>query len=348
MIADVLERLACGRDLEAAQAEAVFDALMAGELTQAQTGALLMGLRAKGETAAEMAAGVKAALKVAVAVDLPPPVGGGPRIDTCGTGGDGRSSFNCSTAVALTLAGMGYEVVKHGNRAVSSSCGSADVVEALGLPLAATPEDVRAGLARGGFAFLMAPHFHPGFKHVVPVRRELGTPTVFNLMGPLLNPARPQRQLVGVARPEYLHRVAEALLLTGVERAAVVHGRVEGEQGFDELTPFGVNRIVWVAEGKLVETELDPEAFGLGGGAAPVVPEDVAVADKDEALAAIRQVLAGEGGVRRLKAMRDMTVLNLAVCLQLLDEEAGLAQCVERAAAALAAGVGLKVLETSP
>jgi anthranilate phosphoribosyltransferase len=328
-IKTILDEIGSRRDLPPDLAEQGFDLLMDGELSPAQAGAFLLGLRAKGETAGEIGAAVRAALNRARLVQGLE----ARRIDVVGTGGDGRYSFNCSTATALTLAGMGHQVVKHGNRAVSSSSGSADMVEALGLPMLQDPEEIRQELARRGFVFLFAPHFHPAFRHIMPVRKELGVRTLFNLLGPLLNPARPTHLLLGVARSEIMHLMAEALLLAGVERAAVVHGA----GGFDELTPFGPNQVVWVGQGSIVTTELDPVELGFK----PGTPEDVAVRDKERALDVLRELLSGKGP----EPMREMLALNVAVSLHLLVDGMPIGECVERARGALAAGVGSKVLE---
>lgn len=324
----LLETLAQGQHLSPEAAESGFNLLMDGELTPGQAGAMLMGLRLKGETPAEMAAAVRAALARARLI----PGLTQRRIDPVGTGGDNRHSFNCSTATALVLAGMGYQVVKHGNRAVSSTSGSADAVEALGLPMPTEPEAVRDELARRGFVFLFAPHFHPAFRHIMPVRKDLGIRTLFNLLGPLLNPARPTHQLLGVARPEIMQCMAEVLLLSGIERAAVVHGA----GGFDELTPFGPNRVVWVGQGSIMSTDLDPQEFGFAGG----TPEDVAVRGKDEALGVLRELLSG-GGPR---VMREMLALNVAVAVHLLEDGMPMGECVERARGALAQGVAQRIL----
>ncbi len=330
-IPDILESLACRTDLSLEAADAAFAWLMDDRLTPAQAGAFLISLRAKGETALEMAAAVRAVVARARLVEGLPE----PRIDVVGTGGDKSSSFNCSTAVSLCLASMGYVVAKHGNRAVSSTCGSADAIEALGLPMPATPEDVAEELARHNFAFLFAPSFHPAFKHIMPLRRELGIRTLFNLLGPLVNPARPTHQLLGVARPEIMNLMAEVLLLTGVRKAAVVHG----EGGLDELTPFGPAQVVWVGDGKLVRTELDPAELGI----ATCAPEDIVVRDKDEAVNALRAVLGGKGPV----GMREMLVLNLAVAVHLLEEGAGLTECVRRARALVNSGKALRHVEAA-
>jgi anthranilate phosphoribosyltransferase len=308
----ILEALAQGHDLERSQADTAFGRLMNGELDDSQAGALLMGLRAKGETADELAAGVAACLRHARLVpgvnntapgSVPLPE---PRIDTCGTGGDNKGSFNCSTCVALILAAMGHKVVKHGNRSVSSTCGSADVLEAMGLPLDMQPDDIPAALERDNFAFLFAPHFHPAFKYVVPVRKALGIRTLFNMMGPLLNPARPTHQIMGVPNKAMMPLMAQTLAENNVT-AAVVHGH----GGYDELSPFGPNTILWVRDGNITEEIIDPQAIGLGGGK----PEDVKVSNRAEALDVLRDLLDGHGPV----VMQHMLLLNLTVALMLLD-----------------------------
>ncbi|WP_045221743.1 anthranilate phosphoribosyltransferase [Desulfonatronum thioautotrophicum] len=325
---DILEQLAQRHSLSDIQADHMFHALLNGELAPAQAGAFLMGLRVKGEDSTDLAAGVRAGL--AHALDIPGL--SGVRIDTCGTGGDNANSFNCSTAVALFLAEMGYQVVKHGNRAVSSSCGSADVLEALGVPLETNPEEVAAKLATRKFVFLFAPAYHPAFRHIMPVRRELGIRTLFNLMGPLLNPARPTHQLIGVGHPDTLFIMAEALLLTGVERALVVHGA----GGFDELTTFGPARCYLVADGIMEKTAVNPEKLGF----ARHNPEDVAVRDKDHAVGVLREILSGKGP----EAMVQMVALNLAACLYLLEPGKRLIECADLARNAVRQGVSSHVL----
>ncbi|WP_027177593.1 anthranilate phosphoribosyltransferase [Maridesulfovibrio bastinii] len=304
IVAKALSDLTCGKNLESEVADAVFRKLFNGDLAGSQAGALLMGLRAKGETAEEVASGVKAALEHSRMVSGL----SGKRIDTCGTGGDGRKSFNCSTAVALYLADMGYDVVKHGNRAVSSSSGSADVLEGLGVNLGTEPEDVAEALRKDHFVFLFAQNYHPAFGKVAPIRKELGIPTLFNLMGPLLNPARPTHQVLGVGRPEIMKLIAEVLALTDVEKAYVVHGA----GNFDELTPFGINQAVLVENGKLTELEIDPSEYGF----ASANPEDVFVETREEAVEVLKKVLAGKAPV----PMLDMVAMNLGASLSLLDD----------------------------
>lgn len=303
----VLESLAVGQDLSAEQAEGAFSRLMSGELSEGQAGALLMGLRAKGETSTELAAAVSACLAKA---RLVPGLSGmtGPRIDTCGTGGDNKCSFNCSTAVALILASLGHKVVKHGNRSVSSKCGSADVLEAMGVPLDTGPEAVPAALERTGFVFLFAPGFHPAFRHVMPLRKSLGIRTLFNLMGPLLNPARPTHQVLGVPNEALLPLIAEALRLTGIERAAVVHGA----GGYDELTPFGPGEVAYVRDGRVERACVDPAELGL----ADDRPEAVTVAGPQESLAMLKAILAGGGP----EPAQKMVAVNLAMALHLLED----------------------------
>jgi anthranilate phosphoribosyltransferase len=311
---EVLERLAIGKDLSEDEALTSFRAMYKGEMPASCVGAFLMGLKTKGETGLEIACGVKAALEQA---NLVPGLAGN-RIDTCGTGGDNTCSFNCSTAVALYLAALGHQVVKHGNRSVSSTCGSADVLEALGLPLVVAPDDVVDRLAKKNFVFLFAPNFHPAFKRIMPIRKELGARTLFNIMGPLLNPARPTHQLLGVPTARFVPLVAEALSLTGVKNAAVVHGA----GGFDELSPFGPAEVVWVRDGWMRRDRLDPQDFGIPRHKIA----DVAVSGRDEAVKVLRGLLSGQGPA----AMLDMLILNLGVALHLM-EDLSVAQGMDKA-----------------
>jgi anthranilate phosphoribosyltransferase len=327
-IGSVLETLAKGEMLDKDTATACFEQLMDGKLSPAQAGALLMGLKAKGETAEELAAAVNAALKRAKLV----PGLSGKRIDTCGTGGDGSSSFNCSTTTALVLAGMGYSVVKHGNRSVSSKSGSADVLEAMGFPLDTPPEAVAGELEARNFVFLFAPMFHPAFKHIMPVRKELGCRTLFNLLGPMLNPARPSHQLIGVALPEVAERMAQVTAMGDVASAAVVHGA----GGFDELTPFGKNAVWYVEDGKVDAEEFDPADYGFKAWQ----PEDVAVRGPEHSKEVLLELLSGKGP----EAMQDMTALNVGMCVYLYEEDMAMEEAMEHARDALAQGLGEKVL----
>jgi anthranilate phosphoribosyltransferase len=323
---DILDVLGSRKDLTPEQAAFAFRELFEGQLTPAQAGALLMGLRAKGETPLELAAAGRAGLaRARLVTALPRDL---PILDIVGTGGDRSNSFNCSTAVSLFLAALGHRVVKHGNRAVSSSCGSADALEGLGLPLAVKPEDVAAELARTGFVFLFAPGYHPAFAHIAPVRRELGVRTLFNLMGPLLNPARPSHQVLGVGNAAALTLVAETLALLDPQVCAFVF---HGAGGFDELTPFGPAQVLLVDRGRAEPARVDPAELGLSD--AGLSPEDVRVPDKASAVAALRDVLSGRGN----PAMQAMTALNLGAALHLATGRE-LAACVREAREAVADG----------
>ncbi len=323
---EVLEHLAIQKNLPEDLALRAFRTMYSGEMPASCVGAFLMGLKTKGESAVEIAAGVTAALEEARLVSGLE----GDRIDTCGTGGDNTCSFNCSTATAFYLAAMGHKVVKHGNRAVSSACGSADVVEALGIPLVVEPDAVKEQLDAKNFVFLFAPSYHPAFKNVMPIRKELGARTLFNLMGPLLNPARPTHQLLGAPTSPHTPLLAEVLALTGLQSGCVVHGA----GGFDELTPFGPADVCWVRDGWLKKDVVRPEDLGL-----PLHKTgDVIVNNRDEAIKTVRDLLAGQGP----EAMKDMLAMNLGMCLHLLDETLSLRQGVAQARDAINDGVAAK------
>lgn len=322
-----LNKICERKNLEYQESRDLFSALFEGDLTPSQSGALLLGLRFKGETGDELGAAVSVALEKARLVRGIK----GARMDTCGTGGDGRNSFNCSTAVAFFLADMGVKVVKHGNRAVSSSCGSADVVEALGLPLLNDPAEVEPELGSKNFAFLFAPHFHPSFAGIAPLRRELGIRSIFNLMGPLLNPARPTHQILGVPDPAFMPIMASVLQKNNVRSAAVVHGAM----GFDELTPCGKNRVVFVREGRISNAVIDPLEFGFSMRS----PGDMACKDKEAALTRQKEILRGTGPA----AMQDMVALNLGLAFHLLDLSRTLKDCMAQAGEMVR--VGLKNLK---
>src|SRR6516165_2490742 len=249
----LLARVAHGHSLSEAEAESAFEIIMSGNATPSQMGAFLMALRVRGETVDEIAAAARIMRAKAVAIDAPPGA-----IDTCGTGGDASGSFNISTASALVVAGCGVPVAKHGNRALSSGSGSADVLRALGVNIDADCAIVRACLWEIGIGFLMAPRHHSATRHVAPARVELGTRTIFNLLGPLSNPAGAPRQLVGVFAPEWVRPMAEVLGRLGSERAWVVHGA-----GLDELTTTGATTVASLDGGKVDTFEVAPKEFGL-------------------------------------------------------------------------------------
>ncbi|MDR2489494.1 MAG: anthranilate phosphoribosyltransferase [Desulfovibrio sp.] len=302
-MASVLEHLAQGLDLAPEEAAEAFARLMDGELSSAQAGALLLGLRAKGETPEEIGEAVKAVLARA----MPVPEVSCPAMDIVGTGGDGKYSFNCSTATALTLAGMGHKVLKHGNRSVSSRCGSADVLEQLGVSLDTSPESVAETLEKDGFVFLFAPRYHPAFRHVMPVRRELGVRTFFNILGPLVNPARPSHHFLGVVDKERLRLVGTVLARSGSQGGVVVLGA----GNYDELTPFGTADMIFVSGHDTWPATLDPAEYGF----APCSEQDLMVEGPEDAAGVLRLLLQGKGP----KAMLDMLALNLGLALYVFD-----------------------------
>ena len=283
MIAELLN----GRDLDATQAEALMDQVMAGNLDQAQLGAMLGALRIKGVTAVELAGfarGMRArAVPVAAACIER-------AVDTCGTGGDGQGTFNISTAAALVAAAAGAPVAKHGNRAASSRCGSADVLEALGVNLDLAPAALGRLLDEVGIAFLFAPRHHPAMRHAAAVRRSLGVRTVFNLLGPLTNPAGVRRQLIGVYDHELLALMAGALAELGAERVLVVHGH----DGQDELALTGETTVVELREGEVSRSVVRPEDVGL----ARCTADQLAGGDAAHNARLIIDIVDGRGGAR--------------------------------------------------
>jgi len=288
MIQTALQRLLDGHDLTRDGAREVMGGIMRGEATPAQIGGFLIALRVKGETADEIA-GCAEAMREHVLVVRPKR---DDLVDTAGTGGDGARTINISTAAALVAAAAGAAVAKHGNRAVSSASGSADVLEALGFRLDQEPDRIARSIDELGFGFLFAPTHHPAMRHAAQVRKELATRTVFNVLGPLTNPAGARAQVVGVYSPELVRTIAEVLARLGARRAFVVHGA----GGIDELSPAGPNLVCEVVDGSVRERELDPEAE-LGVPHAPV--EELRGGSPEENAQAIRDVFAGADGGRR-------------------------------------------------
>jgi anthranilate phosphoribosyltransferase len=287
VIVGAITAIAEGRDLTREEARRVMDAIMSGEATPAQIGGLLVGLRTKGETVDEITGFAEAMREHVVAVTPTR----SPVVDVVGTGGDGARTFNISTAAALVAASAGAAVAKHGNRAASSSCGSADVLEALGFLLELAPERIAASIDEYGFGFMFARAHHPAMRHAAPVRQELGTRTVFNVLGPLANPAGARDGVFGVYSPSLARTYAESLASLGARRALVVHG----DGGIDELSPSGTSLVVEVRNGDIHEWELDPRSLGIQ----PSDPADLRGGDPAENATAIRRVLAGETGGRR-------------------------------------------------
>ena len=258
IVRDAIATLADGGSLTDAHAAEVFAVVMRGEATPAQIAALLMGLRVKGETADEVAGAARALRAAMLRVEAQ----GAHLVDTCGTGGGAVPTFNISTAAAFVAAGAGAAVAKHGNRSFTSKCGSADVLEALGVRISLDADDAARVLREACITFLFAPNFHPAMKHAAPVRRELAVSSVMNLLGPLANPAGVRRQILGVADRRRAPLMAAALARLGVDHAWVVHGRI----GMDEIAPHGISDVWEVRPDGVTEWQLDPARYGLGSG----------------------------------------------------------------------------------
>ena len=322
----LLAHVAAGRSLSEAEAQTAFEIIMSGNATPSQIGAFLMALRVRGETVEEIAGAARIMRAKAVAVDAPPGT-----IDTCGTGGDASGSFNISTASALVVAGCGVPVAKHGNRALSSRSGSADVLRALGVDIDADFAIVRQCLWEIGIGFLMAPRHHSATRHVAPARVELGTRTIFNLLGPLSSPAKAPRQLVGVFAPEWVRPMAEVLGRLGLERAWVVHG-----SGLDELTTAGVTTVAALDGGKVETFEVVAEDVGLP----PARLEDLRGGEPQHNARLMRDLLAGAGG-----PLRDIVLLNSGAALVVAGRAAGLEAGIELAARSLDSGAARQVLD---
>ncbi|MBI5368721.1 MAG: anthranilate phosphoribosyltransferase [Planctomycetes bacterium] len=317
MIKDALAALSEGRDLSHDQACEVLRHVLRGEATPAQIGALLFGLRLKGETPDEIAGFADAMLETAVRLPLEPGV---ELVDTCGTGGDRFSTFNISTAAAFVVAGAGGRVAKHGNRSVSSKCGSADVLEALGVKIDVSPELAVRCLAESGIAFLFAPAYHPTLKHVTGPRRELGVRTIFNLLGPIVNPARPAYQVMGVFHRDYMERAAQALARVGTRRSLVIHNAV----GMDEAATVGVTYGIEVTPKGMTSLVIDPRALGL----TVVEPEALRGGDANENAGILRRVLEGAPGPHR-ETVALSAALALWIAGKAEDVKAGLARAQE-------------------
>ena len=329
MIQAVISKLLDGTQLARAEARAVMDEIMRGEATPAQIGGFLIALRAKGETPDEITGCAEAMRDHVLAVrprrdDL---------VDTAGTGGDGAHTINISTAAALVAAAAGVAVAKHGNRAVSSVCGSADVLEALGFTLEQEPQRIAKSIDELGFGFLFAPSHHPAMRHAAAVRKELATRTVFNVLGPLTNPAGARAQVVGVYSPELVRTIAEVLARLGSRRAYVVHGG----GGIDELSPVGPNLVAEVVDGKVVERRLDPEAE-LGIPRCSI--DDLRGGSPAENAEAIRHVFAGGNGGRR-----DAILLNAAGAIAAGGHAADLREGLEVARRTIDSGAAAERLE---
>jgi len=322
-ISDIIE----GRRLSESDAAEVMTEIMEGQATPAQIGSLLTGLRLRGETVEEVTGFVRVMRRCAVPFSVSRPV-----IDTCGTGGDMSGTFNVSTIAAFVAAGAGLAVAKHGNRSVSSRCGSADVLEAMGVDIALAPDRASACLEQNGFAFLFAQRYHPAMKHAAGPRRELGIRTAFNIMGPLANPAGATAQVVGVYALELTEFVARILDNLGTERALVVHG----EPRLDEISICGPTRMTELRDGKIRTYTVTPEEFGLKR----LQPEDIKGGDADANAAIALSVLAGEAG-----PARDLTLLNAGAALYVGGLAGDLGEGIRLAGEVIDQGLAIACLE---
>jgi anthranilate phosphoribosyltransferase len=293
----LIGQVAQGKPLSEADAERAFDIIMSGNATPAQMGAFLMALRVRGETVDEITGAARIMRAKALPIEAPPVA-----IDTCGTGGDGAGTWNISTAAAIVVAAAGVPVAKHGNRALSSKSGAADVLAALGVNLDCDMALVKRALWENKICFLMAPRHHSAMRHVGPTRVELGTRTIFNLLGPLSNPAGARRQIVGVFSAQWVEPLAQVLGKLGSERAWVMHG----SDGLDELTTTGPSKVAEWADGRVRSFEVSPEQAGLKR----AKPEDLRGGDAATNAAALRALLDGEAG-----AYRDIVLLNAGAAL---------------------------------
>jgi len=328
MIREAISAAVAARDLTEEEAAAVMEEIMSGEATPAQLAAFLTALRLKGETVDEIAgmARVMRAKACRVSCD-------GALLDTCGTGGDASGTFNVSTAAAFVAAAAGARVAKHGNRAMSSRCGSADVLEALGAKIELSPEGAQACLDQTGFCFMFAPRFHPAMRHAAGPRREIGIRTVFNILGPLCNPAGATRQVLGVADGSLGDKMAQVLARLGCERALIVHG----DEGLDELSPAGTSQVWEIKDGVVGRYQVSPSDAGLASHPLSSVSGDTPEGNARM----LRSVISGERG-----PLRDFTLLNAAAGLIAFGLAADFAEGVAKAAEAIDSGVALQKLES--
>jgi len=326
----ILGPLTAGQDLTSNMASAAMDAVLGGEATPAQVAALIVGLRMKGETVEELT-GLLASMREASEVVLLPE--GLVPIDTCGTGGDNAGTVNVSTMAAIICAGAGVPVVKHGNRAASSKTGTADVLEALGVAIELGPAGVAQCVQEAGIGFCFARRFHPAMRHAGPVRLELGIPTVFNFLGPMANPARVKRQVLGVSDAAMAERMVSVLDALGAEHALVVYGH----DGLDELTTTTTSSVFELVDGEVRTWVVDPALVGI----APAQPSDLVGGSADENATALRRVVDGEAG-----AHRDIALLNAAAGLMAAGVADDLPEGYQLAQASVDEGMAAAALDS--
>ena len=329
-VTTAIKRLAHGESIPGDELTRAFDRVMAGEATAAQIAALLIGLRVRGETPDDVAAVVRAMRNVMIVLPAERPE---ELVDTCGTGGGTMVTFNISTAAALLAAGAGVRIAKHGNRSFTSLCGSADVLEALGVSIEVAPAVMERALSEAGIVFMFAPLMHPAMRHVGPVRRELSIPTVMNIVGPLANPAHAGRQVVGVSDERRLPLIAGALRELGTMHALVVHG----VPGLDEISPLGTTRVIEIRDGTMREWTIEPDRYGFDDSR----PEHLAGGSPKENAEMVLGVLGGEGSTGATAAV----VLNAAAAIYVSGKVTTFDEAVDRARGAVREGSGLRALE---
>ncbi len=332
---ETLKCIMAGNDLTRQQTHDLFGELMDGELTEAQVAALLVALAVKGESVDEITGAAMAMRDHMVTIDT----GGADVIDTCGTGGTGLRTFNISTAAAMVAAGAGAKVAKHGNRTTTRSSGSADVLIALGVNLDATPDVVASCLTEAGVCFCFAVKCHPAMKHAVPVRKALGVRTIFNVLGPLTNPAGAKRQVMGVYHPSLTETIARVHASLGSVRAMILHA----DDGLDEISITAATRVSELKDGQVATRKIQPEDFNLPRGSI----EDLLVASPDESAETIRGVLAGKGkkGKGRDAAARNIVLLNAAAALAVADIAEDLIDGVKLAVRSIECGAASAALD---
>jgi len=321
-----IAKVAAGNELTFEEARDAFDTIMSGDATPGQIGGFLMALRVRGETVSEMAAAVATMRAKMLRVTAPPDA-----VDIVGTGGDGSHSLNISTAAAFVVAACGVPVAKHGNRGLSSRTGTADVLTRLGVNIELAPDAIARCVAEAGIGFMFAPAHHPATKHVGPIRAELGTRTIFNLLGPLTNPAGVGRQLVGVFSPEWVVPVAETLKTLGAEHVWVVHG-----DGYDEITTTGETHVAELVDGKVATFTLTPEQVRLKRH----TKDELRGGEPEFNARALRSLLSGAPG-----AYRDTVLMNAGAGLVVAGKAAGLEDGIQKAAGAIDSGRARKVLD---
>jgi anthranilate phosphoribosyltransferase len=327
-ILEYLNILLEGTDLTFDQAEKLLDTVFAGDVPAAQVAAFLTAMRVKGETVPELAGLAKSLRDHAVPVET----GLDNMVDTCGTGGAKLKTFNISTAAAFVAAGAGVHVAKHGNRGITSKCGSGDVLEALGVKLDPTPETIAKSIQQANVGFMFAPMFHPSMKYVQPIRKELGFRTAFNILGPLANPARANAQVMGVGDVSLMPKVAEILKMLGIKRAMVVHA-----DGLDEISTLGPTKVLSLKDGQISKLEINPTDFGM-----PLADfEDLKGGDAEGNAAIVRDILTGkETGVKK-----DIVVLNAAAAIIVAGKAEDFPAAIKLAETAISSGRAASALE---